>query len=179
MAEKKRVPPRIVPDRDSKYMAMALIVAGLSKDPSTQIGSLIIDEDNSPLGWGYNGPPAQIDDNAINWDRPDKYDFIIHAEENAIDHSNAWLGNATIYVTGLPCKKCMLRIVSKGIKRVCYLEREYDKNSMQVVSADVARVHEIAKLGGVKLDAFKGNLNWLPDWTIVLRNLGILGGKDK
>jgi hypothetical protein len=71
----------------------------------------------------------------------------------------------------------MLRIVSKGIKRVCYLEREYDKGSMQVVSADVARVREIAKLGGVKLDVFKGNLNWLPDWTIVLRNLGILGNK--
>jgi dCMP deaminase len=179
MAEKKKVLPRIVPDRDSKYMGIALVVAGLSKDPSTQIGSLIIDDDNSPLGWGYNGPPSQIDDGAISWERPDKYDYIIHAEENAIDHSNAFLGNATIYVTGLPCKKCMIRIVSKGIKRVCYLDRDYDPKSMQAVSADVAKVHEIAKLAGVKLDRFTGNLNWLPDWTITLRNLGILGGKDK
>jgi dCMP deaminase len=179
MAEKKKVPPRIVPDRDSKYMGMALAYAGLSKDPSTQMGAVLIDHDNEPLGWGYNGPPACIDDNAMNWDRPEKYDYMLHAEDNAIDHSHSYLGDATLYVTGLPCKRCMLRILSKNIKRVVYLERPYDNKSMQVVSADVDKVHELARAGGVKLEKFAGNLNWLSDWTITLRNLGILGGKDK
>ena len=46
MAEKKKVPPRLTPDRDSKYMGLAWMMAGFSKDPSTQIGSMIINSDN-------------------------------------------------------------------------------------------------------------------------------------
>ena len=77
MGDKKKISPRNVPERDSKYMALAWIVAGFSKDPNTQCGAIIIDSKNNPLGWGYNGPPRLIDDNSFSWGRPEKYDKII------------------------------------------------------------------------------------------------------
>lgn len=173
MQEKKKVPPRSTPDRDSRYMALAWVHAGFSKDPSTQIGCVIVDENNKIRGTGYNGPPADIDDNSFSWERPEKYDFVKHAEDNALDHSPLDIGRATLYVTGLPCKACILDIVNRGIKRVVYMDRNYDPNSMQAVQADVAKVFEIAARGGVSLEKFKGNIHWLPDWIMQLKSIGI------
>ncbi len=173
MSEKKKIPPRLTPDRDSKYMGLAWMMAGFSKDPSTQMGSIIVDADNTPLGWGYNGPPSDIPDDSFSWERPEKYAFIKHAEDNAIDHSHGVLVNATLYVTGLPCKACILDIVSKKIKHVIYMERTYDKHSMQSVSEDIKVVHDIAEKAGVTLQAFEGNIGWVFDWVLHLKALGI------
>lgn len=172
--QKNKVPPRPVPDRDTKYMGIAVMYAGLSKDPNTQMGALIVSLDNEPLSFGYNGPPAKIDDTFINWDRSEKYDFIAHAEENAIDYSCGDLSESTIYVTGMPCKKCMLRIVRAKIRRVCYLERPYDPGSMQSKEKDKEKALEIAQLGKVKVEKFTGNLNWLGDWVMHMKAIGVL-----
>ena len=169
-----KLPPRSVPSRDAKYMSLALMVAGFSKDPHTQMGAVIVSDDNIGLGYGYNGPPACVDDNAVNWDRPYKYDIMLHAEDNAIDHSPPSLDNATLYVTGLPCKRCMLRILSKRIPRVVYLDRTYDKGSMQAVTDDIRAVHELAKIGKVSLEKFGGDLRWLEEWVEQLKQMGLL-----
>jgi len=171
---KSFVPPRNVPSRDEKYMGLALIYSGLSKDPSTQMGCIIVGEDNIPVSFGYNGPPSTIDDTLINWDRPDKYDYILHAEDNAIDFAMFSLDSTIMYVTGLPCKRCMLRIASKCIPKVCYLHREYDAGSMQANKENIAIVKNIANLANIKLYEFSGNLSWLEDHTMNLRKLGIL-----
>jgi dCMP deaminase len=68
----KKIPPRLVPPRDDKYMGLAFMMAGFSKDPNTQVGAIIVDRKNHPLGWGYNGPPSEILDCDVNWGRPDK-----------------------------------------------------------------------------------------------------------
>lgn len=169
-----KVPPRSVPERDAKYMGLAWVMAGFSKDPNTQVGALIIDpKNNFPLGWGYNGPPADIDDLAFSWSRPEKYDFIVHAEENAINHSLDSLEGAHLYVTHMPCKKCMLKIVSMKIAKVFYMNCVGDPNSSIAMRSDTEKTIEIAKLGGVTLEEFEDNLGWLPDWIISLRNLGV------
>ena len=138
MTEKKKIPPRQVPDRDSKYMGLAWIHAAFSKDPSTQVGAVIVSDDNFPLGSGYNGPPRKVDDNAFSWDRPSKenpdefskYDIIVHAEVNAIDHScGGYLEDSTLYVTALPCPACMKEIVRKEIGRVVYMDFQSTKSS--------------------------------------------------
>ena len=100
---KKKVhndPPCDTPARDDRYMGLAWMWASMSKDPSTQVGAIIISTDNRPLGSGYNGPPRAISDSEVNWVRPDKYRFITHAERNAIP---------TIARKGMPSKEqlCM------------------------------------------------------------------------
>ena len=187
------IPPRTVPDRDSKYMGIAWMQAAFSKDPSTQMGSIIVGLDNKPLGSGYNGPPANIDDHCFSWERPpkdnpeafSKYDVIRHAEENAISHSRCEdLVGATVYITGYPCKRCMLDIVNAGLTRVVYMDYKSDKGSMcRSVQRDVSE-----KIMGLRnqtmpsykllVEEFQGNLIWLPEWINNLQEKGILPTLD-
>ena len=174
----KKLPPRKVPTRDDKYMGLAFWMASFSKDPSTQVGAVVVSTDNIPLGWGYNGPPRSIRDNDVNWDRPYKYDFIVHAEENAIDHCLRSPNNATLDVTAIPCPNCMLKIVQYGIKKVVYFHNkslDLDKESMTKNEQLIEKTREIARLATpiVQLSEFDGNLNWMRDRMVFMEELGI------
>lgn len=173
-----KVLPRKVPKRDSKYLGIAWTIASLSKDPNTQVGALIVSQANRPLGWGYNGPPSAMNDGDVVWSREGellcKYDLIIHAEQNAIDHSQECIEGADLYVTHKPCKRCMLSIVSKKIGRVIYTQPKVDAASIASGKNSEA-VDEIARMGGVELVPFDGNLGWMQDWTMKLTELGVFG----
>lgn len=171
----KKIPPRQVPPRDDFYMAMALMYSSRSKDPKTQCGSFIVSKDNRPLGFGYNGPPASINDTDINWDRPDKYPFIIHAEANAIRRVKirADMDGATIYINAKPCSACMLEIADTGISRVVYLPKKTDKDSILANNKISSETDQIALLAGVSLEVYKGNFGWLRDQMIAFEEMGI------
>ena len=62
----------------------------------------------------------KINDDLMDWSRPNKYKYIRHAEENAIKHAKGNIEGSTIYVTGMPCKDCLLDIVDEKIKKVIY-----------------------------------------------------------
>jgi dCMP deaminase len=169
-----RLPPRSVPSRDAKYMGLALYHASFSKDPATQIGCVIIDNNNGIAGTGYNGPPGALDDGEINWARPEKYEVMVHAEENAIDYASRKLDDCTLYVTGLPCLRCLIKIIRHKIPRVCYLKRPYDENSSQAVEHQTERVLYWAKKGKVDVFPFAGDLEWLDRWNTFLKESGQL-----
>jgi dCMP deaminase len=176
MSEKKKVPPRVVPERDAYYLGKAFWVAAKSKDPRTQIGAIIISPQNEPISDGYNGPPRRIKDELINWDRPDKYPFMIHAEDNAIKHAGGkCLDGATIYVTAPPCKACMLDIASTTIDRVVFFRPKLEPGSMVGDTADWEITKQIADWSGVQLIEFDGNLNWMRDRQELMAQAGVFG----
>ena len=158
----KKSPPRVVPSWDDYYMALTYIIASRSKDPSTQVGAVIVDQTNRPLGIGYNGAPQPISDREINWKRPDKYVFIEHAEINAMDHASHGvhsLMGCTIYVSAMPCPNCMRRIVSRRIKRVVY-----GKTAVNMLADDVVtQTRDMARLGNIQFEPHRGNINWIRD----------------
>ena len=43
---------------DQYFMGIAIMSANRSKDPNTQVGACIVDQDNRILTVGYNGRPA-------------------------------------------------------------------------------------------------------------------------
>jgi dCMP deaminase len=175
--EKKKRPPRNVVSREDYYMGLALWASTRSKDPSTQVGAQIVSAANKPLGKGYNGPPSEIYDTDIDWDRPNKYPFMVHAEINAIDHSDQdKLKGSTIYVTGRPCSNCMLRMVTKGITKVVYLDYKIqDTSSMLASDEDWLESLNIAKLARTNLTQFSGNLNWMWDQMERWKDMGVFG----
>ncbi len=178
MSKKKyRHPPRETPPRDDRYMGLAWMYASMSKDPSTQVGAVIVSMiENRPLGFGYNGPPRQIDDLEVDWIRPDKYHLIRHAERHALDRSDPHLlKGATIYVTGRPCSICMLEIVTKAIFRVVYHSYCSDQTSMLADEEDWEKSQDIAKKGKITLDKFGGNINWIRDWNNEMYRKGVFG----
>jgi len=103
---------------DHRFLAMAQLVAGWSKDPSTKVGSVITDGKRI-VSLGFNGFPAGTDDDpSIYDDRERKYRRVLHAEQNAMSFAKRDLTGCTIYITHPPCARCAAQIVQEGIKRV-------------------------------------------------------------
>ena len=110
---------------DRRFLDMANEVRSWSKDPSTQVGSVIV-QDKRIVSTGYNGfPPGIADDERLH-NRETKYTLTVHAEMNAILNaakSGVKLEGSTIYVSGLcVCHSCAKAIVASGIKRVVATE---------------------------------------------------------
>lgn len=105
------------------FLGIAEQVKLKSKDQSTQIGAVIVGEDNEVLSTGYNSFPRGLDDTLQErQERPEKYFWFEHAERNAIYNAarvGTPLKGATIFLTsGLPCMDCARGIVNCGIKVV-------------------------------------------------------------
>ena len=54
---------------DEYFMGVALLAAKRSKDPSTQVGACIVDDENRILSTGYNGFPHGCSDDEYPWER--------------------------------------------------------------------------------------------------------------
>lgn len=144
-------PPRSVPDWDSYFLNLCTMISTRSKDPSTQHGAVIVDSQNKIISTGYNGSARTIKDSEVDWSRPNKYNFIIHAEENSLWTSRTNLEGCTMYVTGPPCSRCMLRIAHCGISRVVF-----GAKSSHCVDEDDWRISlEIARLSNLVLESIR------------------------
>ena len=105
---------------DDYYMRIAYMVSTRSIDPSTKHGCVIVDENYVPISFGYNGPPANIDDIQVPLTRPDKYAWMIHAEENAMYFAKNSLKDSIVYITGPPCSKCTRGLVQNKVGKIIY-----------------------------------------------------------
>jgi len=105
---------------DQRFLELAKLVGSWSKDPSTQVGAVIVDQKNRIVSVGYNGFPRGIKDNQEKLiDREEKYDIIVHAEANALSFANRSVEGCTIYTWPFqPCSRCAGLIIQSGVKRV-------------------------------------------------------------
>ena len=104
---------------DERYIKLAEYIADWSKDPSTKVGAVIVDDKGRIVSLGFNGFPQKISDNDRLNDRDKKYNVIVHAEANAILFANRDLSGCTIYTYPFqPCSSCSGLIIQSGIKRV-------------------------------------------------------------
>ncbi|KHJ40684.1 cytidine and deoxycytidylate deaminase zinc-binding region [Trichuris suis] len=107
------------------FMSLAVLSAKRSKDPVTQVGACIVNEDGQVISVGYNAMPVGCDDNCMPWDKRSqdrletKYPYVCHAEMNAIVNAgNEQLNGCSIYVTLFPCNICAKVLLKSGIRRV-------------------------------------------------------------
>ena len=116
---------------DEYFMGIASLAAMRSKDPSTQVGACIVNQDKRIMSMGYNGMPRNCNDDDFPWGREEdpfnsKYLYVCHAEFNAI--LNCERGNlrgCTVYVTLFPCNECAKAIIQSGITEVVYMQDKY------------------------------------------------------
>ena len=112
-------------DWETYYLTQCYLVAQRSIDQSTKCGAIIVSKDNRVLSQGYNGPIRNSNDAGFPTDRPRKYYYTLHAEENALLAYNGGyqdIQGSTIYVTGMPCHRCLRMIIQKGISRIVVLK---------------------------------------------------------
>ena len=117
---------------DDYFMGVSLLAADRSKDPSTQVGACIVSTDNRILSTGYNGFPQGCSDDDFPWNRDEsvgetKYNFVVHAELNAILNAGGKsLVGSRIFVSLFPCHECAKAIIQAGVKEVVYLSDKYN-----------------------------------------------------
>lgn len=109
---------------DRRFLDLALHIARWSKDPSTQVGCVVVGPDREIRSTGFNGFPRGIaDDPARLLDRVAKYPLICHAEENAIMHAariGVALKGCSAYVTWPPCSRCARSLIQAGVSEVIH-----------------------------------------------------------
>lgn len=116
---------------DEYFMGLAIFTSFRSKDPSSKVGAVIVDEKNHIVGTGYNGFVAGVDEMKLSWQREGefmqtKYPYVVHAEANAIlNATKSDLSGCKIYITLSSCNECAKLIAQKDIKKVFYLLDKY------------------------------------------------------
>ena len=140
---------------DEYFMGVALLAAERSKDPNTQVGACIVDENRRILSTGYNGFPHGCSDDDFPWNRDEalgetKYQFVVHAELNAILNSRGKsLSGSTLYVGLFPCNECAKAIIQAGVKEVVYLSDKYNGTVSDIASK------RMLNAAGIKLTKLK------------------------
>lgn len=142
----------------SRFLNMCRCVAFWSPDPSTQVGAVIVDDDHNVLTTGYNGFPRGVDTSVESrWERPDKYDWVEHAERNAIfaaARNGVKLLGATMYLpfAAYPCAPCMRAIIQAGIKRLICSDIPFPgKGNKTAYDTDSMIQGEMAEEAGVEI----------------------------
>lgn len=117
---------------DNHFLGLALYHARMSKDPSTQVGAVIVGPDREVRSMGFNGFPRGIADTPERLgDRDQKLRLVVHAEMNAI-LAAARIGvsvkGCELYLCatdasgliwgGSPCSRCVVEIIQAGIRAI-------------------------------------------------------------
>lgn len=129
---------------DEYFMGLAHLSALRSKDPNTQVGACIVDENKKVVSIGYNGLPRGCSDDEFPWGREggmleSKYAFVVHAELNAILNSPRSLHGCTLYVSLFPCNECAKAIIQSGIRKIVYECDKYAAEDNVIASKKMLR----------------------------------------
>jgi len=123
---------------DDYFMSVAYISSLRSKDPRTQVGACIINQNKRIISTGYNGMPEGCDDDIMPWSISEglenKHLYVVHSELNAILHARSDLTGCTLYTTLFPCNECAKAIVQSRISEVVYLSDKYRDREQFVAS---------------------------------------------
>lgn len=125
------------------YLDIARVVAKKSKDPSTQVGCVLVSVHNQILATGYNGLPRQVKDDPYRYENRDtKLLMTVHAEANAVAaaaRAGTPLYAHTAVVTFPPCPQCAALLIQSGISRlVCpHIDKENRWHAQQELAASM------------------------------------------
>ena len=142
---------------DEYFLNIADAVAEKSKDPSSKMGCVIVDENKRVVSLGYNGMIQGADESKMTLsERPMKYYFAIHSEMNAVIFARQDLKGCTLYNRVATCENCLKYCLQAGIKRFVYKELRVHshstdpKHSMTNVETDEAIIRLLSAMPEVK-----------------------------
>lgn len=140
-----------------KFIPTAQAAATYSKDPSTKVGAIAIDDDYNIRAQGYNGFPRGVKDTEVRLnEREQKYPRIVHAEANLVAmaaRTGASLQGCSVLLTSLhPCSTCAGLLIQAGIKRV-FAPKQVSNGRWDTSSAVALEMFEEAGVELIHYDA--------------------------
>lgn len=137
------------PTKNQNYMDMAQVIAERSHDAETKVGAVLINNASGAIvATGYNGFVRGANDSILPTTRPDKYEYILHAEQNLIANSarhGISMANCSLVCTLSPCKLCMRMLLNCGITKVIAKDLYKDFNEitqMQDIKVEVVKADD-------------------------------------
>lgn len=110
------------PTRIANYMDIATTVAQRSHDAQTKVGALLVNNKSSAiLATGFNGFIKGAKDDMLPNTRPEKYEYILHAEVNLLTNCarhGISMDDCYLICTMSPCKNCMRLMINSGVTKV-------------------------------------------------------------
>jgi len=148
-----------------KFMAVAEAMMGMSKDNSTKVGAVALDDDFNMLSAGYNGFPRGVnDDLPERHERPLKYSIVVHAEGNMVAQAarkgHSLMGSTVIVTSLFPCSNCAGLMAQAGVKRIITTRSD---NERWVENAEISQM--ILDEAGVEVVEVKKNDE--DEWEVV------------
>lgn len=138
-------------------MGFAQHAAKKSKD-STKVGAALVGPDRDVRICSYNGPPRGVKDLPERFERPTKYLFASHAEQNLIAFAareGIRTAGCSVFVTHHPCSACARTLIQAGITRVVFGD---GKTSMPEAEFEAAaRMFEEADVQVMRLESEKAD----------------------
>lgn len=127
------------PKWDDIWMSLAKQIAKRSWDSKTQVGCVIITQDNeSVLAIGYNGM-EKGGQNHRDSEEPN-CSGMVHAEANALLKLNYTdPRKKKIYLTHSPCPVCARMIINAGISEVIYEKEFRDTRGLEILKKSVRK----------------------------------------
>lgn len=139
-------------------MGIAKAVSLKSHDAETKVGAVLINNDTGGvIATGYNGFVRGAPDDKLPTTRPDKYAYMVHAEENLMAHcarEGVSVNNCTLVITMSPCQRCLRIMWQAGITEVVC--RELYKDHVTDM-ADLGITKEGTDEGYTRLRYFQKN----------------------
>jgi dCMP deaminase len=134
------------PTWDAYFLAICEQISARSPDPNTRHGCVLVDQGRRVLSTGYNGPVSGMPHELVPTTRPEKYDWYIHAEDNAVAFARCDLRGSTAYVTGTPCAPCFRRLLQVGVRRIV----QGTRSSACLSDREIAACRTMANVLGVE-----------------------------
>jgi dCMP deaminase len=119
------------------FFDLCYLVSSRSPDAQTRHGAVIVDKENRIVSTGYNGFPSNGPDEILPNVRPEKYPYIVHAEMNALLSARCDVRGYSVYITGLPCRSCLLHLLGAGISKIFAGSRTFQEDSESMIAKAV------------------------------------------
>ena len=137
---------------DDYHMRIAETAALKSKD-ATKVGAILVGPAREVRLTAFNGPPMGVRDIPERRERPAKYLFASHAEQNLVAFAariGAPIAGCHVFVTHHPCADCAKALIQAGVASITYGEGQTSMPEAQFTAA-----HEMLAEAGVTLNAWR------------------------
>jgi dCMP deaminase len=108
--------------KEKYWMGVAEAVSLRSHDEETKVGGILIKNDTGMIvATGHNGFVRGADDTKLPKTRPNKYKYMVHAEENLLSHAaknGINIDDTTLVITMSPCQRCLRLMWQAGVTTV-------------------------------------------------------------
>ena len=128
--------------------------AALKSKDTTQVGAALVGPDKEVRLCAYNGPPRGVRDLPDRRDRPRKYLFASHAEQNLIAFAareGIRTSGCSVFVTHYCCAACARTLIQAGIARVIC-----GPGTTSMPEEEFAAAAAMFREAGVKVDVWRG-----------------------